>query len=383
MRGHRQSATRQLNRHYQSGNRGGKVLNLYWHCNYPASAYSPGVDNSNILINPPVAGVIQNIEIDRQNANTSYEEDLSHLSLTRQNIMFALWNHLITILGWGISGPGTHDLAYQSYYYYPDLSNSNKAYYLSVYSELEKYKIINLFCGAFYGINQYNPPTQSTKIFSYFNDENTRCRFFAPVYFPKPNNLSIANDQSADSEQKWARLCALWDKIHVWIPYPSPSVLFSPSVNRLGTATMYDSHNRSLGSYQYEIFPATFAYNRHENPRFWPYMQNYRMNLHIHLPIGYDLNNLALSPTYVREYQHLVDADVWKWNLVPISGNDYNRHIYIQSPITGGGSPGSSSPWYHKTFREWNEIGDIIPIRDIDTSKSIEENAADYARTIT
>jgi len=379
MRGHWQSGTRKLNRHYQSGE-GYNALDIYMHCNYPASAYSPGSENVNILINPPQEGVIQNIEIDRSNKPAANQEKFNHLSLKNQNIMFPLWNQLDVIFGWGSGhNPGDREIAYTSHYYYPTLAKGNDAYYMSLFTYPKMHDIINLFCGGFYGIQQYNEPTQSMKTFSYFNDKNTRTRFYGPIWLPFPSDIEA---YAADlTESVWQKLLDLYNKIHIWLPYPSQSIILNPST-RLGTGTMYNSHNQSMGQVQYEYHPFTLALedNNMSGFRYHEFMENYSLDIHIHLPSDYDITYLSKSPAYVREYQHLVDADVWKWNIVPIGGNDYCRKIFITGPMGAhtSSTPGASSPWYHKTFREYMPIGNIIPICDIDLNKTVEENAQDY-----
>lgn len=373
MRGHKQSNTRQLNRHYQSGKKGRRVASFYMHCNFPYSA-TGRVDE--ILVNPPAEGVIQSIEIDRGNkyqttGNVAAHESFNHLYHETQNKLYPLWEHLTTLSGCAGTPPGRIDTAYYSEYY----GYKEYAYYRKLFYNQKKYKMINFYCGAFYGITGAD-----NKIYSYFTYKDTRVRFYGPITFPPISYTG--SDEFIATDSNWTDTVEYLNKINIWVPYPGQGFLFNPSSHYDISGPIHDSDGQFIGNVTYPRFPGVFRVDRFGaeyyggNIKYKDYMAGKQIKVKVHLPENYNLSQFATSPSYVREW----DPDFHHFTTIPLQGGDYCKNIFIDGPAI---SPSVPSEWYDRRFRAFESIGELVPIRDIDNTLTIEENMKRYAETIT
>lgn len=368
MRAHQQSSTRKFNRHWQSGGGGGrKVISFYMHANYPNSAGTPGSLNSNILINNPAPGNIINIEIDRSRRSSGYQERLDHLSDERSERMFSLWGTFRGAIDWD----NGNQPAFTSTYY----GHDEDWLYKGLYLYEAQYKLINLFAGAFYGVTE-----QDNKVHAYFNDEYTRLMMYGPIYLPRTQNQG-SGAQYWD-EATWIKFASLYNKVHIWIPYPrTDEILLQPS-SKTESGRIYNPDG-SLGPLvTFNSFPGVFQVEPTNNSgEYESYMINHPLNLHIHLPIGFPPSRTGTAPPYVRKYTYLSDADRYTWSVAPMMGM-YSNKIFIKGPYPVGTNPPTTSEWYDKEFMEYMPVGDVIYHYDIDTTLSVEDNARNYAATI-
>lgn len=368
MRGHQQSNTRKLNRHWQSGGGGLRVVSFYMNGHYPYSASQP--TSNDIYINNPTQANPENITIDRQNRSTP--ELIQFISDGRQNRMYTQWGSLATAMGEGLNG--AQPAARSTYYGHDEEWN-----FMNLFNNRDKYKLINLFVGGF-----YKQTGQDGLIRAYFNDEYTRARFYGPIYLP--TTISSYTTSSRILLAEFDKLAAFYDKVHIWMPYPRMDApVLSPSSN-FQTGAMYNPDG-STTQVSLQQFPFTIALQAGFSSYWYDdSMLQHPVNIHLHLPTTFDLSNVSVSPTYVREYKkqytNQSGVDIWTWGCSPMAGNTYTRKVFIHGPFSSGSNPSSSSPWYRRTFREYMPIGDIIIHTDIDISKTVEENMRNYAATI-
>lgn len=369
MRGHQQSNTRKLNRHWQSGGGGRKVVSFYMHANYPRTASNPGTFNANILI--PVPNYEEEpleINIDRSSASSGNQEYIFHLQQEREAYLFPSWYALGAALGYrdpdqdGNPTPFVH-----STYYGED----RYAYYMNIYNTQDKYKMINLFVGAFYAIRH-----PDNLLYAYFNEDHVRPAMLGPIYFPEPN---FASGVYGYSEEEWPVMAEIMSKIHIWVMHPSEDQLLLQPSSRTTTGPVRDGDGNIVETVTTNWFPSTFRIYGNPGQTFYyqDYMAEHPLVPHIHLPVSWAGRDVAGAPPYVYEY----NPDIHRWSMVPMEGQ-YAKKIVIGGPYDGGTVPATNSPWYNRTFRQWMEVGEFIIHYDIDHTKTLEENMMTYAKTI-
>lgn len=351
------------------------------HCNFP---YGVNGTMQTILINPPVEGVIQHISIDRPgNAGGTQEvphdELFNHLSERDFNVLYPRWYTWGYAQGWSGTYPGEHGVIFHSYYYPPDGIN---AYYKKIYPDSDKYKLINFYCGAFYGVTH-----PDNLIYSNFTYKDTRVKFYGSIGISQPSGVGMPS-YPWDPDY-WTKTVSLLNKINIWVPYPDSGYLLNPSSHMDGLASIYDSDGEAIGSAHYPLFPGVFrAFTSghygigpwcHYKDYMGPSSNGYQIKIKVHLPEGYDTSFFATSPSYVREW----DPDIHKYNLVQTAGGDYCKYLFIDGPAAVYPVATPPAEWYDRSFRPFMPIGEFIPVCDIDNTLTIEENMKRYAETIT